>query len=69
MLTWEKTAPNTVVAHLNGYSYTITEDEDEEVWGVEITDPDGGVMTEVCDSIEEAKEFCENTASEVQAED
>ena len=73
MLTWEKTAPNTVVAHLNGYSYTITEDEDEdedeEVWGVEITDPDGDVMTEVCNSIEEAKEFCENTASEVHAED
>ena len=22
MLTWEKTAPNTVVAYLNGYSYT-----------------------------------------------
>ena len=65
----EDRAPNTVVAHLNGYSYTITEDEDEEVWGVELADPDGGVMTEVCDSIEEAKEFCENTASEVQAED
>jgi len=68
MLTWEKTAPNTVVAHLNGYSYTITEDEDEEVWGVEITDPDGGVMTEVCDSIEEAKEFCERTTAAVQSE-
>jgi hypothetical protein len=69
MLTWEKTAPNTVVADLNGFSYTITLDEDEEMWEVEITIPDGGVMTEECDSIEEAKEFCENTASEVLAED
>jgi len=66
MLTWEMAEPNSVVAHLNGCTYTITEDEDEEVWVTEITDPDGGVVIEVCDSIEEAKEFCERTAAETE---
>ena len=69
MLTWETAEPNIVVAHLNGYSYTITLDEDEEVWGVEITDPDGGVDNEVHDTIEEAKDYCERTAAEVQSEE
>jgi hypothetical protein len=68
MLTWEilKT-----VAHLDGYTYTITQgdDADEWGWGVEITDPDGGVVYEVCDTIEEAKQYCENTAAEIQAEE
>lgn len=65
MLTWETAEPNiVVVAYLNGYSYTITLDEDEEVWGVEITTPNGGMDTTVCDTIEEAKEYCERTAAE-----
>jgi hypothetical protein len=65
MLEWEKTAPNTVVAYLNGYSYTITEDEDEEVWGVEITTPDGGSDSAISDTLEEAEEYCESTAKNV----
>ena len=32
---------------------------DEEVWGVEITTPDGGFESEVCDTLEEAKQYCE----------
>jgi hypothetical protein len=69
MLEWETGEPNEVVAYLNGYSYTITEDEDEEVWEAEVTTPDGGVSSEICGTIEEAKQFCENTASAVQAEE
>ena len=69
MLTWEKTAPNTVVAYLDGYSYTITEDEDEEVWWVEITTPDGGSDSAIYDTLEEAEESCESTAKDVQTEE
>jgi hypothetical protein len=63
MLTWETIK---VAAYLDGYLYIITRDDDEpHVWGVEI--PGGGVVHEVCLTIEEAKQFCENTAREVPA--
>ena len=66
MLTWETVK---IAAYLNGYSYTINQgDEPDEYW-VEITDPDGGYESEICLTIEEAKQFCENTAAEVQAEE
>lgn len=70
MLDW-KDDGQTVVANLNGYMYTITQGEAEEAgqWGVLIADPEGGVVTEVCSTLEEAKEFCERTAAEVQAEE
>ena len=60
MLTWEIVK---TVAELDGYTYTITQDEWDE-WGVEIDDddPDGGFVPEVFNTIEEAKQFCENTA-------
>jgi hypothetical protein len=65
MLTWETIK---VAAYLDGYLYIITRDDDEpHVWGVEITDPGGGVVHEVCLTPEEAKQFCENTAREVPA--
>jgi hypothetical protein len=61
MLTWETVK---AVAHLNGYTYRITQGYDDlDEWEVEITDPDGGVVAEVFNTIEEAKEFCENTAA------
>ncbi len=69
MLRWDKTAPNTVVAYLNGYSYTITENEDEEVWWVEITTPDGGSDSAIYDTLEEAQESCQSTAKDVQTEE
>ena len=63
MLTWKETVK--AVAYLNGYTYTITQGyNDLDEWEVEITDPDGGVVAEVFNTIEEAKEFCENTAAE-----
>ena len=74
MLTWETVK---LAAYLDGYSYTITHgyldsiaqgdiirDEPDE-WAVEITTPDGDMVSEVCSTIEEAKQFCENTAAEV----
>jgi len=63
MLTWKETVK--AVANLNGYTYTITEGDDPDEWAVEITTPGGGVIVDVCNTIEEAKEFCENTAAEV----
>ena len=66
MLTWETVV---IAAYLNDYAYTITRELDEpDEWGVEITDPDGGVVVEVCASLEEAKQYCENTAAAFQAE-
>jgi hypothetical protein len=62
MLTWETVK---VVAYFDGYSYTITQGDEPDEWGVEITDPDGDMVSEVCSTIEEAKQFCENTAAEV----
>ena len=38
-------------------------------WEVEITDPDGGVVFEVRLTLEEAKQFCENTAEAVAEEE
>jgi viroplasmin and RNaseH domain-containing protein len=68
MLTWKETVK--AVAYFNGYTYTITQGYDDlDECEVEITDPDGGVVAEVFNTIEEAKEFCENTAAEVQAEE
>jgi hypothetical protein len=61
MLRWKETIKFT--AHLDGYEYAI--EEDNHGWAVEITDPGGGLMSDVCDTIEEATEFCENTAMEV----
>jgi hypothetical protein len=66
MLTWKTVTDDghrfQIAAHLYGYWYTITHSDDEpDEWGVEITDPRGGVVPEVCDSLEEAKRFCENT--------
>ncbi len=68
MLTWEETVK--AVAHLNGYTYTITQGDGDErdQWGVEITTLDGGVDLEIRGTIEEAQQYCENTASEVQGE-
>ena len=64
MLTWKETVK--AVANLNGYTYTITDEgDDPDEWAVEITTPGGGVIVDVCNTIEEAKEFCENTAAEV----
>ena len=65
MLTWKETTK--AVAHLNEYTYTIIED-DEGDWAVEVEYPDEGVVYEVCDTFEEAKEFCERTAAEVQSD-
>jgi hypothetical protein len=49
-----------------GACYTITrEPEEPDEWGVEITDPDRGVVVEVFATLDEAKEFCERTAREV----
>ena len=63
MLTWETVK---IAAYHNGYRYTITQGyNDLDEWEVEITDPDGDVVAEVFNTIEEAKEFCENTAAEV----
>jgi hypothetical protein len=63
MLTWETVQ----VAQLDGYKYAITQEENG--WAVDITDPDGGFDSTVCATIEEAKQYCENTAAEVQAEE
>ena len=64
MLTWETVK---IAAYLRGYRYTITKGYDDlDEWEVEILDPLGGVVDEVFRSIEEAKEFCERTAAEVQ---
>ncbi|HUE61358.1 MAG TPA: hypothetical protein VMO88_17450 [Acidimicrobiales bacterium] len=69
MLTWE-TVKGRHVAELNGYSYTITQAADDpDEWEVEITDPDGGVVFEVRLTLEEAKQFCENTAEAVAEEE
>jgi hypothetical protein len=62
MLTWKQT----LIAYLNGYSYAITEGDEPDDWGVEITTPDGDMDVKVCNTIEEAKEYCERTAAEVQ---
>ena len=65
MLTWKETVG--AVAHFKGSRYAITQSTDlDDEWEVEILDPDGGVVDEVFGSIEEAKEFCERTAAEVQ---
>jgi hypothetical protein len=64
MLTWETVK---IAAYLKGYRYTITQGyNDLDEWEVEITDPDGDVVAEVFNTLEEAKEFCERTAREVQ---
>ena len=55
------------VAQLDGYRYAITQEENG--WAVEINDPDGGFDSTVFATIEEAKQYCENTAIEVQAEE
>ena len=55
------------VAQLDGYKYAITQEENG--WAVDITDPDGGFDSTVCATIEEAKQYCENIAAEVQAEE
>lgn len=68
MLTWE-TINGQEIAYLNGYSYAIGPGDAPNEWAVEITDPDGGMQTEVCNTIEEAKQFCEKTAAELQAEE
>ena len=65
MLTWKETVG--AVAHFKGSRYAITQSTDlDDEWEVEILDPDGSVVAEVFGSIEEAKEFCERTAAEVQ---
>jgi len=67
LLTWETVK---IAAYLDGYLYTITRDDDEpNDWGVEITDPGGGVVHEGCLTIEAAREFCENTAAAIPAEE
>ena len=67
MLTWETVK---LVAERDGYRYVISQGDDDEPdeWGVEITNPDGGMDYNVCLTIEEAKEYCENTATAVQTE-
>jgi hypothetical protein len=68
MLVWKETVKAVVVADLDGYTYTITQD-DEGHWAVEIETPDEGVDYEVFATIEEAKEYCERTAAAVQSEE
>jgi hypothetical protein len=63
MLKWETVK---IAAYLKGYRYTITQGYNGlDEWEVEIIDPDGDVVAEVFNTIEEAKEFCENTAAGV----
>ena len=68
MLTWETVK---ITAYLHGYRYTITQGDEWDEWGVEIDDddPDGGFVPEVFNTIEEAKQFCENTAVAAQADE
>jgi hypothetical protein len=69
MLTWETVK---AVAYLDEYTYTITqliEGDEAGDWGVEIDGPDFDDDSTVCKSIEEAKEYCENTAAEMQPEE
>jgi hypothetical protein len=64
MLRWETVK---LVAYLDEGEYVIEQDEDD--WAVKIITPDGGVDYEVCGTLEEAKEYCENTAAAIQAEE
>jgi len=61
MLTWVTVK---IEAYHNGYTYTITQG-DEGGWVTQITTPDGGVDYEVHNTIEEAKDYCENTAANI----
>ena len=62
MLTWEAVK---IAATSKGYRYTITQGYNGlDEWEVEIIDPDGDVVAEVFNTLEEAKEFCERTARE-----
>ena len=64
MLEWQ-THEDRQVAYLGDREYVITEDTEDGGWAVEVNDPGGGVVCEVCDTAEEAKGFCERTAEEL----
>lgn len=66
ILAWETVK---IVAELDGATYTITkevDDEGDDWWVVDIDHPDA--TGEVLGSIEEAKWYCENTVAALQAE-
>ena len=64
MLEWQ-THEDRQVAYLGDREYVITEDTEDGGWAVEVNDPGGGVVCEVCDTAEEAKGFCERMAEEL----
>jgi hypothetical protein len=64
MLTWKTV--KLVAADLGGNTYTAFHDDEDDLWVVDIDGPASG---DVRDSLEEAKEYCENTAVALQAEE
>jgi hypothetical protein len=71
MLTW-KPAPKAkgMIAELDGQTYIISDPTIEtDKWGVAFPTPDGRVDFKLCLTLEEAKQYCENTAAALQAED
>ena len=64
MLEWQ-THEDRQVAYLGDREYVITEDTEDGGWAVEVNDPGGGMVCEVCDTAEEAKGLCERTAEEL----